>query len=217
MNPSTFVLDTRDLGRRPGTMREVQRQVAFDHDLGSSVITVPAGEPIELDLRLEAVMEGVLVTGQASTHARGECVRCLRPVNMQVQVDLTELFAYPGTAQGAGEEADEESDPLPELVGESLDLEATVIDNLVTALPFQPLCQPGCAGLCAQCGVRLDDAEPGHRHEMFDPRWAALAALASSTDGEDGEDSEEPEAPGDPDDPENTGGPTPDDGPPGQA
>src|SRR5690625_6446669 len=72
MNQSTFVLDTRDLGRSPGAMRQVQRQVTFDQDLGSSVIAVPAGEAIELDLRLEAVMEGVLVTGQASTHARGE-------------------------------------------------------------------------------------------------------------------------------------------------
>ncbi|HLS13263.1 MAG TPA: YceD family protein [Beutenbergiaceae bacterium] len=213
MNQSTFVLDTRDLGRSPGAMRQVQRQVTFDQDLGSSVIAVPAGEAIELDLRLEAVMEGVLVTGQASTHARGECVRCLRPVNMEVQVDLTELFAYPGTAQGAGDVDDEESDPLPELVGDSLDLEATVIDSVVTALPFQPLCEPGCAGLCAQCGVRLDDAEPGHRHEMFDPRWAALAALASSTDGEDSEAQVAPDDP-DPDHPQDTGGPAADDGPP---
>jgi uncharacterized protein len=186
--PGQFVVNTHDLGRRAGAMRELALTVTADEPLGSDVIAIPAGAPIELDLRLEAVSEGVLVTGTASATAVGECVRCLREVTEDVSVDLTELFAYPGsrTERSQAEDPDSDEDPLPVLDGDLLDLEATVTDALVPALPFQPLCAPDCAGLCSVCGVRLDDAEPGHAHEQLDPRWAALAGLAST-------ESEEPE------------------------
>ena len=159
-------------------MRELELTVTAEEPLGSEVIAVPAGAPIELDLRLESVSEGVLVTGTASAVAVGECVRCLREVTERVVVDLTELFAYPGGRREHQRAADEEEDELPVLDGDLLDLEATVTDALVPALPFQPLCSPDCGGLCSVCGIRLDDAEPGHKHEVLDPRWAALAALA---------------------------------------
>ncbi len=185
MTDSPFVLSTRELGRGPGAMRQIEVTATCDHDLGNQVIAVPADSPIELDLQLESVMEGVLVTGVASAASIGECVRCLNEVNAELEVDITELFAYPGKQPQVQD--DEESEPLPELDGEDLDLEATVIDALVTALPFRPLCSPTCGGLCPECGVRLDDAEPGHAHEQLDPRWSALAALAGSSDkGEEG-------------------------------
>jgi uncharacterized protein len=181
----SFVINTRDLPRRAGSMRELQLTVPATEPLGSDVIAVPAGEPIELDLRLEAVSEGVLVTGSAMAVAVGECVRCLREVREEVEVDLTELFVYPGSRRERQSAPDDEEDELPALDGDLLDLEPTVTDALVPALPFQPLCSPDCGGLCSVCGVRLDDAEPGHAHEVLDPRWAALSALAGSPDTED--------------------------------
>jgi uncharacterized protein len=58
-----------------------------------------------------------------------------------------------------------------------VDLEPLVRDAVVLALPFQPVCQGDCLGLCPQCGVRLLD-NPGHEHEAaVDPRWAALSGL----------------------------------------
>lgn len=181
----SFVINTHDLPRRAGSMRELQLTVAATEPLGSDVIAVPVGEPIELDLRLEAVSEGVLVTGSATAVAVGECVRCLREVREEVGVDLTELFVYPGSRRERQAAPDDEEDELPALDGDLLDLEPTVTDAMVPALPFQPLCSPDCGGLCSVCGVRLDDAEPGHAHEVLDPRWAALSALAGSADTED--------------------------------
>ena len=53
---------------------------------------------------------------------------------------------------------------------------------MVLALPFQPLCQDDCPGLCTECGARLAD-DPDHRHEEpVDPRWAALQDLAADED-----------------------------------
>jgi uncharacterized protein len=181
-----FVIDTHDLGRRAGSTRTLERSVVVAEPLGSEVIAVPAGSEMELDLRLEAVSEGVLVTGTAAAHARGECVRCLREVETDVRVDLTELFLY-GGRRHEPQPDDEEAEPLPEMDGDRLDLEGTVTDAVVPALPFQPLCRPDCAGLCSVCGVRLDDAEPGHAHEVLDPRWSALAALRPQA-GEDADD-----------------------------
>lgn len=183
-----FVIDTRDLPRRAGSMREVELSIPATDRMGSEVIAIQEGVPIDLELRLEAVSEGVLVSGRAIAAATGECVRCLGPVSEEVEVDLTELFAYPGTrSERVVAESDSDEEPLPVMDGDTIDLERTLTDAIVPALPFQPLCRPDCAGLCSVCGVRLDDAEPGHSHETIDPRWAALGALAGGTETGDGE------------------------------
>lgn len=146
-------------------------------DLGIDVLGVPEGSPIELDVRLEAVMEGVLVTGTAKVGLEGECSRCLDPVQEELEVDVQELYAYD----------DEDDDPAQDdeevsrLEGDLLDLEPLVRDAVVLALPFGPVCREDCPGLCVDCGARLAD-DPEHDHgERVDPRWAALSSLADST------------------------------------
>ncbi|MEJ5945378.1 DUF177 domain-containing protein [Pseudokineococcus basanitobsidens] len=174
---SPLVLDTRELSRRPGSMRVVRRGVEAPADLGTAVVGVAEGSPVELDLRLEAVMEGVLVSGTARATSTGECVRCLDPLERELVVDLQELYTYPGRAPE--DDPDGTQDDLHELDGDHLDVEPVLRDAVVLALPFQPVCSPDCPGLCADCGVRLADAEPGHHHDSVDPRWAALQGLAS--------------------------------------
>ena len=155
--------------------------VGAPEDLGTAVIGVPAGSDLELDLRLEAVMEGVLVTGAVRGRAVGECVRCLDEVTEPVDVTLAELFVYPERAAVAAQDGDEDDEDLRELDGDFLDLEPALRDAVVPMLPFQPVCRPDCPGLCSLCGARLAD-EPGHTHETLDPRWAALGGLSGSDD-----------------------------------
>jgi uncharacterized protein len=167
---SPYVLDIRELGRRPGAMRVERRTVPSPADLGTDVIGVPPGTDLELDLRLESVMEGVLVSGTVTGTATGECGRCLGEVVTDVTVDVQELYAYPDRV------VSDDEDDLRELEGDLLDLEPALRDAVVLALPFQPVCRADCPGLCPTCGVRLADA-PDHRHEQVDPRWAALQEL----------------------------------------
>ncbi|MEV0408556.1 DUF177 domain-containing protein [Actinoallomurus sp. NPDC050550] len=167
-----FVIDTTTLGRRPGSMREESRTVAAPADLGVEMVGVPEGADIELDLRLEAVMEGVLVSGTARAPLTGECARCLDSVTSSIEVDFQELFVYSDTRSGESAEDDEFR-----LEGDLIDLEPVVRDAMVLALPLSPLCQDDCPGLCSECGVRLADAEPDHHHEAVDPRWAALQGM----------------------------------------
>jgi uncharacterized protein len=168
-----LVLDTRDLPRSPGAMRAIQRVVHAPSDLGLELIGVPVGADLTLDLRMESVTEGVLVSGTAHAPVEGECGRCLRPVTDEVTVTLQELYAY---AHSATEETTEE-DEVGRLQGDLLDLEPAIRDAVVLALPSHPLCREECPGLCPECGVPWDELPAGHNHQQSDPRWAALAQL----------------------------------------
>jgi len=178
-----LVIDVRTLQRRPGFMITVTRSAPAPTGLGVAMARVPEGSPIELDVRLESVLEGVLVTGTADLEINAECSRCLEPVGWHEEVDFTELFRYPSTdARGAVvEEADESEDPLPELQNDLIDLEPVLRDAVVIDLPLAPLCSEECLGLCPECGFRLEE-DPQHEHETSDPRWAALADLLESDD-----------------------------------
>jgi uncharacterized protein len=137
------------------------------------MIGIQAGAPLELDLRVESVSEGVLVTGTLTAPTTGECARCLTPFSGRVEVGLTELFAYPDSITDATTEEDE----VGRVVGDFVDLEQPIIDAVGLELPFSPVCRADCPGLCPQCGVPLATAEAGHHHDEIDPRWAKLAAM----------------------------------------
>ena len=163
---SGLVLDTHELSRRAGQMREVARIADAPDNLGIEVIGVPPGSPVELQLRLESVVEGVLVTGTAAVRLQGYCTRCLREISSTEEIELQELFCYPG------KESDDEE--ARHIEGEMIDLEPVLRDAVVLDLPFTPLCRPDCAGLCPICGADLN-ADPDHGHdEAIDPRWADL-------------------------------------------
>lgn len=165
----------------------VTRTVPAPGDLGVPMARVPEGSPIDLELRLESVMEGVLVSGTADLEIAAECSRCLDPVSWHEDVHLSELFRYPATdARGALVEEDEgDDDPLPEVQDDLIDLLPVLRDAVVLDLPLAPLCSDDCLGLCPTCGFRLED-DPDHAHEAVDPRWAALAALAEEADDSPG-------------------------------
>ena len=117
-------------------------------------------------------MEGVLVTGTARAALEGECVRCLEPISEEIEVRFQELFVYDDREVDPDEELE-----VSKLQDDLVDLEPLLRDAVVLALPFQPLCEDDCPGLCAECGARLAD-DPDHTHgEPVDPRWAALATL----------------------------------------
>jgi uncharacterized protein len=176
-----LVLDTRELGRRPGSQRTTSFSAPAPADLGIEVLSVPEGSPVEFDLRLEAVMEGVLVTGTAQAGLVGECVRCLDAIDDDIVADFQELFVYE-ESDTARHPQEAEDDDVSRLEGDLLDLEPLLRDAVVLALPFQPLCREDCPGLCIECGARLAD-DPDHQHEeAIDPRWATLQGLTEQTD-----------------------------------
>ncbi|MCV7300442.1 DUF177 domain-containing protein [Mycobacterium barrassiae] len=174
---SPLVLNISRLGRRPGSMMTFAETVASPVRIGLDLIAIAEGAPLDLDLRIESVSEGVLVSGTVSAPTTGECARCLTSITGHVDIDLTELFAYPDSATDETTEADEIGRVGKVGGADTVDLEQPIIDAVGLALPFAPLCTSDCIGLCPDCGVPLATAEPGHQHEKLDPRWAKLAGM----------------------------------------
>ena len=164
-----YTLDVYDIMHRPGQMREVEFEMTVPEALQTTLIGVPKGAPLHIAARLESLHDGILVSAEVEATAVGECGRCLIEVREPLQVEIRELFAY--SQDQAFEYAVQD---------DHVDLEPVIRDAVVLALPFQPVCQEDCLGLCPQCGVRLLD-EPGHQHEAeVDPRWAALSGLTGA-------------------------------------
>ena len=160
----------RELSRRPGTMKPWLRDVPAPEGFGLEVIGVPAGQPIHLDLRLESVMEGVLACGTVVVDVEGECSRCLAPVHEHVEVDVTELYAYPDSATDDTTDAEEVS----RVVDEKIDLEPAVRDAVLLELPNAPLCSDDCAGVAPTDPEAWVFVPAGERRATIDPRWAVL-------------------------------------------
>jgi uncharacterized protein len=170
---SPLVIDVSRLGRRPGSMMTVDQRVSSPIRIGLDLIAIEPGADLDLDLRFEAVSEGVLVSGTVYAPTRGECSRCLGSITGEVEIALAELFAYPDSIT----ESTTESEDVGRVLDQTVDLAQPVVDAVGLALPFVPVCAEDCPGLCPQCGVALATAEAGHHHEMIDPRWAKLAEM----------------------------------------
>jgi uncharacterized protein len=177
---SPLVVDIARLGRRPGAMFPLRETVVNPSRIGLDLVGIAAGAPMDLDFRVESVSEGVLVSGTVSAPITGECARCLKPLQEHIEVDVTELFAYPDSLT----EATTEDDEVGRVVADTVDLEQPIIDAVGLELSFSPTCREDCPGLCPTCGVALATAEPGHHHDEIDPRWAKLTTmLGSDNDG----------------------------------
>lgn len=177
---SAFVVDTHELGRRPGAMRPIERVIELPDAMGLDVIGVPAGGKIHLTGRIESVVEGILVSSELDAEAVGECVRCLDEVRIPISTRIQELYVHEPTQRGRGTVAAEfdgdDGDDLLSMEGDLLSLEEPIRDAIVLALPLRPLCATECPGLCPECGAKLaEHAE--HAHPARDPRWEALRGL----------------------------------------
>ncbi len=149
-------------------MRERAIDAVVPEGFGNAVIGIKTGATVHLDVRLESLHDGILVTAEVDAVAEGECIRCLDPVSLPVQVDIQELFAY---------SEDEAFDYT--VVEDHVDLEPVVRDAVVLSLPFQPVCREDCPGLDPETGEKLADNPNRKPREVIDPRWSALEGLRS--------------------------------------
>lgn len=154
-----------DLLRSPGSTRDVGIEAILD-DLSVLGSAVPAGQPIEVDVRLEAVNEGVVAKGHVHAPWTGECRRCLRAIEGRIDAEVLEVFE--------GHPVEGETSKLDH---DRIDLEPVAREAVLLELPLAPLCRDDCAGLCPECGADRNAGECGHAVEVGDDRWSALREL----------------------------------------
>lgn len=133
--------------------------------------------PLRLDAVIESVVDGLLVRGSLEARMRMSCARCLVDIDDDVRTDVVELFADPAAPDG------DELEPGYEIHEGTIDLDTLLRDALVPAVPYQPLCRAECQGLCASCGINLNEAACDCADTVVDPRWAPLEGLRLPPDG----------------------------------
>jgi uncharacterized protein len=183
-----YQFNTHELPRRAGEMKEYQLDLEILESVGVPLVAVAAGDVIEVDMRLESVAEGILLSADVCAVAKGECIRCLDPVEITVERKIQELYRYEPTNEKGGkrkksgrndrtDEVDLEEDDELWLDGNVMNLETPIRDAIVLDLPVNPLCSEDCLGLCPDCGEKWEKLPEGHSHEVIDARWAGLAGL----------------------------------------
>jgi uncharacterized protein len=172
-----LAVDVRELLRRPGAHKHALVRAPLEQ-LATPVASVPPDRPVTVDAEVESVVERLLVSGKVGATAVVRCVRCLRVLDHEVEVEVRELFALE-----AGDDEDEGYAVLPD---DRLPLDTMARDALVLAFPAFPLCRPDCAGLCPVCGADRNTIDCGHGGtDDIDPRWAGLAGLRTALQEDD--------------------------------
>lgn len=136
-------------------------------------------DPIEGKVRLARTNRGLLVIADLSTSLQAECSRCVREIEVPIDVFIEEE-AIPTLDLHSGHPIDldaGEEDLLRLTDHHELDLEGPVREAILLAEPIAPLCRPDCPGLCLVCGERLDEGVHDHPADDIDPRLEALRAF----------------------------------------
>lgn len=170
------------LAEAPGAVREY-RIDGVEVDPGEGLVLT---KPVTGGIRLLRTNRGLVVETDLVTALAGECARCLRPASTDVRVRLEEeVLPSIDLASGAPVVLEEGEDPETARLTDhhELELRPLVAEAISLAEPIAPLCEPGCPGLCEECGVRLS---PGHGHGEgpIDPRLEALRAFRVASDDE---------------------------------
>ncbi|NBO16239.1 MAG: DUF177 domain-containing protein [Actinobacteria bacterium] len=186
MARSVFLFNTHDLPHRAGEMREYELDLKITEAVGVDLLSVKPGEIIEVDLRIQAVEEGVLATARVIADATGECTRCLKPIIWPIDESFTELYYYESSASKStkkhssrgkskkDEEIDLDEDELSFLDGDDIDLEPAIRDAIILNLAVNPLCSEDCPGLAEKSGENWAYLSASQSQTPTDQRWAAL-------------------------------------------
>ena len=162
---SQLSVEISELLRQPGSSRRLE----FSEEVPGLGLDIGRVQPfMSFELRLDSLIEGILVAGQVRGAYSFECSRCLHAFELPFEVELGEVMAYEG--QPGAEEG-------YQVTGDHAHLEPVIRDAVMLAMPLNPVCRPDCKGLCPVCGSDLNATDCGHRTEKTDLRWEPLAAL----------------------------------------
>ncbi|MFQ5882691.1 MAG: DUF177 domain-containing protein [Candidatus Methylomirabilales bacterium] len=166
-----------DIAEIPAEGLDIEFREAEDF-LDPSGMRICLLRPVEANLHFCRTSTEVWVRGQVSSHLRLYCSRCSEPFTFPVCEGFEVRYRGP-----LGEIVEGEHELGPdELEVKFLDearinVSGFVRENVLLALPVQPLCDEGCRGLCPRCGINLNEGTCRCSPTSPDPRWRDLEAL----------------------------------------
>ena len=116
--------------------------------------------------------DGVVLDGKLTALTQLSCSRCLDIYWQPIKINFTEIFSSHALEDGA---ENLEEQPLP--ADGSIDLSPILRDYAALDIPIRQICRQDCKGLCATCGLNLNEEDCGHRQESIDPRLESLRQL----------------------------------------
>jgi uncharacterized protein len=142
--------------------------------------------PIDGVVRLRRTNRGVLADATLTTAIGAACSRCLRPIDVPLDVRIEEEF-LPSLDLATGRPIDTAEEPEVARLDahHELDLETATREAILLQEPIAPVCRPDCPGLCLVCGESLDGGPHEHPDAEIDPRLEALRSFHAAP-GEDG-------------------------------
>jgi len=167
------VSDTRDLLRlNVGFI--VHQTVGYSRDFPVEAPSIRIQPDLDLkelvgNVRVTRTAKGLLVQARLRAIVQAECVRCLTDILQPLEIEFTELYAFTLNS------VTESGLILPE--NGKIDLTPIVREEMLVAIPINPLCKQDCKGLCPVCGENLNETTCHHEDENADPRLSALKSL----------------------------------------
>ena len=137
-------------------------------------------EPVSVEGRIRRKAEEVELRGKLHTKIGVACGRCLKSVELPIDVEFAERFT-PAVSWKDEEqhELSEKDLNLAAFDGEAIELDDLVREEIILALPGHVLCDEVCRGLCPTCGADLNAASCDCTSKQIDSRWEKLKDLRS--------------------------------------
>lgn len=117
--------------------------------------------PIRIDINVMPMKDFIRVKGALATVVRQACVRCLGDFDFTLKSRFTLNYSKQipkdlHDKEKEGIELTAEQVGIIFYKGDEIDFADTIQEQVVLAMPYNPLCTEGCNGLCSQCGQDLN-------------------------------------------------------------
>jgi uncharacterized protein len=173
--------------------------IEFDQQSSEKINFAHVYQPHEVDLNEEtAQVAGELeIAGTASRNSEVakvegrligklevDCSRCLKPVDIALDLAFDEDYVTLETYERASAEHELKSSDLSLSIydGERVDLDEIVREQILLNIPTRHICSENCKGFCEKCGTNQNENSCSCGTEEIDPRWSALKQLKIKTD-----------------------------------
>ncbi len=146
-------------------------------------------EPLSYRLDVSRIADIAEIDGRIEGVVELACGRCLEPYRMPFSSRFALAFTrqLPVFSEEDGVEVELSADELGLILfaGDEFSLVEPLQEQVLMALPIQPLCRKSCKGLCGHCGANLNDADCCCEEPVFDTRFAALKGFKAGIDNKD--------------------------------